>query len=161
VRPSYPGIKCPATLLVGEYRLTHEARAYHNNNARRLWRVAGRRGLDFWQWPKGDGVRSGGANRAAACKMHNIVKFHYRYNNAGLIRRAIHEGPDGRVPGRSRVTQCALWRPRGHTWIAYIWNSLRSVPVLVSRLCSGNYWRRVWQKIFVISIFRLTFCSMI
>lgn len=33
-----PRIKCPCTLLAGRYRLTHEA-AYHNNNAKRLWRV--------------------------------------------------------------------------------------------------------------------------
>lgn len=46
--------------------------------ARKKRTVAGDqpRGHDFSQWPRSE----------AACKMHNIVKFHYRRNNAALIR---------------------------------------------------------------------------
>lgn len=140
-----PRIKCPCTLLAGRYRLTHEA-AYTTIIMRS---ACG--GWSPWSWfltmadkAKRDRVRNGGASRAIACKMHNIVKFHYRYNNASLIRRAMR-----RLVGWTpvaRIAQCpAPYDVPRDTRGSHIWNSLRygrrkaCVRALISRFCSGNY----------------------
>lgn len=125
MHPRISGIKCPSTLLAGRYRLTHGARAHTTIITRSVCGGWSPRSwfLTMVDKAKGDRVRSRGANRAVACKMHNIVKFHYRYNNAGLIRRAMRRLVEPRPLG---IAQCpSPYDVPRDTRGSHIWNSLR------------------------------------
>lgn len=123
--------------------------------------MAGGRGLDPRQWPtmrKGEGTNRRASERArgrgAACKMHNIVKFHYRYNNASLIRRAMRRARAGPVPLNARPPYDVPGDPWtvDDTWIGCVCRptALRHegrkpsrALVTRARLSADNYRRRV------------------